>query len=41
MSAAQKSKKRASNSDDEECNVLDLGAFNYKNMNDVSDEVSV
>jgi hypothetical protein len=41
MSAAQKSKKRPSNSDDEECNVLDLGAFNYKNMNDVSDEVSV
>jgi hypothetical protein len=41
MSEAQKSKKRASNSDDEECNVLDLGAFNYKNMNDVSDEVSV
>jgi hypothetical protein len=40
MSAAQKSKKCPSNSDDEECNVLNLGAFNYKNMDDVSDEVS-
>jgi hypothetical protein len=41
MSAAQKSKKCPSNSDDKECNILDLGAFNYKNMDNVSDEVSV
>jgi hypothetical protein len=41
MSAAQKSKKCTSNSNNEECNVLNLGAFNYKDMDDVSNKISV
>jgi hypothetical protein len=38
---AQKNKKCSSDSNDGECNVFDLSAFNYKNMNNVSNEVSV
>jgi hypothetical protein len=39
--AAQKSKKCSSDSNDEECNAFNLSAFNYKNMDNISNEVSV